>query len=69
MTAKKQVGHMLTAESGDTLATELNTIVGWCQILDAWSLPSCGPGAGVDDILLETGDHFLLESGDALLME
>ena len=28
-----------------------------------------GPGAGVDDLLMETGDHLLLESGDAILLE
>lgn len=29
--------------------------------------PYAGPG--VNDLLLETGDHLLLETGDALLME
>jgi hypothetical protein len=28
-----------------------------------------GPGVGVDDILMETGDHLLLETGDAILLE
>ena len=28
-----------------------------------------GPGAGVDNLLLETGDALLLETGDALLLE
>lgn len=30
---------------------------------------SSGPGAGVDDLLMETGDHLLLEIGDAILLE
>jgi hypothetical protein len=28
-----------------------------------------GPGAGADNLLLETGDALLLETGDALLLE
>lgn len=28
-----------------------------------------GPGAGADDLLMETGDHLLLETGDAILLE
>lgn len=30
---------------------------------------SSGPGAGVDNILIETGDAILTETGDAILLE
>lgn len=32
-------------------------------------VPGGGPGAGVDDMLVESGDHLLLETGDAILLE
>jgi hypothetical protein len=31
--------------------------------------PVVGAGAGVDNLLLETGDNVLLETGDVILLE
>jgi len=39
------------------------------ELPDMISGPGAGPGAGVDNLLLETGDALLLETGDALLLE
>jgi len=38
-------------------------------ILDGSESGGGGPGAGVDNLLLETADNLLLETGDALVLE
>ena len=44
---------------------------GWVDIWSESTMVLTEPGAGYDDLLLETGDHLLLEEGtdDVLLLE
>ena len=52
------------------MSIELSLGIGITETpMDRRGGPGAGPGAGVDNLLLETGDALLLETGDALLLE
>lgn len=44
-------------------------VASWTRRMPALAGSGSGPGAGVDDLLQETGDHLLAETGDAILLD